>query len=164
MYVFGAPHILITTDGSEQSINAAKYLKRLLSGRSIHRITVLAVVRPLSTAPFIATAQAMGAFAASPKAWDELNTVAEAAAKKAIEEVLAEIGDLALRTETLVRNGSPADEIIAAAEEIGATLIVLGSRGMGSVRSVLLGSVSERVLHNAYCPVLVVRPGWPKVS
>jgi nucleotide-binding universal stress UspA family protein len=157
MYIQTAPHILLATDGSEHALAAARFLRSHVAPRSIHRITILAVVRPLNTAPFLAAA-AMGGAAISPKAWDELNASAEAAARKAVEEAANEIGDLAMRTETLIRTGSPADEIVHAAEELGATVIVVGSRGWGRVRSVLLGSVSERVLHAAHCPVLVVRP------
>jgi nucleotide-binding universal stress UspA family protein len=49
--------------------------------------------------------------------------------------------------------------IVDVAEETGATLIVIGSRGLSGVKSVLLGSVSNRVLHHARRPVLVVPPG-----
>jgi nucleotide-binding universal stress UspA family protein len=42
-------------------------------------------------------------------------------------------------------------------EEIGADLIVTGSRGLGGIRRALMGSVSESVVHHASCPVLVVR-------
>jgi nucleotide-binding universal stress UspA family protein len=57
------------------------------------------------------------------------------------------------------RVGRPDREIVDLAEEIGAGLIVMGSRGLGAMRRVLLGSVSESVLRHAPCPVLVVRAG-----
>lgn len=55
------------------------------------------------------------------------------------------------------RIGSPVPEILGLAEEIGADLIICGSHGRGAVGRLLLGSVSEAVLHGARCPVLIVR-------
>lgn len=52
--------------------------------------------------------------------------------------------------------GTPAPTIAAACEEIGADLLVAGSRGYGPVMRVLIGSVSTQLLHKAPCPVLVV--------
>lgn len=61
------------------------------------------------------------------------------------------------------RRGSIADTILEEAEASGAELIVVGTRGLGSVRSILLGSVSRAVLQRARLPVLVApsvaRPG-----
>jgi nucleotide-binding universal stress UspA family protein len=65
-----------------------------------------------------------------------------------------------------LRRGQSVDEIVAAAREFGADLIVLGSRGLGPVRRLVLGSVSEGVAHSTPVPVLVVRGGattWPPV-
>ncbi len=45
-------HVLITTDGSEQSLKAARYLRSLLDPASLERVSVLAVVRPLAAVPF----------------------------------------------------------------------------------------------------------------
>lgn len=56
----------------------------------------------------------------------------------------------------LVRDGSPEDEILDAAETVKADLIVLGSHGLTGVKRWLLGSVSERVLQRSNLPVLVV--------
>jgi nucleotide-binding universal stress UspA family protein len=51
-----------------------------------------------------------------------------------------------------------ADQIVQVAEDVGAGLIVMGSRGLGGVRRALIGSVSDSVVRHAHCPVLVVRP------
>jgi nucleotide-binding universal stress UspA family protein len=53
--------------------------------------------------------------------------------------------------------GRVAPEIVGLAEEIGAGLIVMGSRGLGGIRRALMGSVSDLVVQHAHCPVLVVR-------
>ena len=53
--------------------------------------------------------------------------------------------------------GRPDVEILAVAEEIGAGMVVIGSRGLGGVKRALMGSKSDSVVHHAHCPVLVVR-------
>jgi nucleotide-binding universal stress UspA family protein len=66
--------------------------------------------------------------------------------------------------EAHINEGPAIDEILDLAEEIGANLIVLGSRGHSTVERLVLGSVSEGVVHHAHCPVLVLRGGkdaWP---
>ncbi len=61
--------------------------------------------------------------------------------------------------EAAVRGGHPAREILTVAAEIQADLIVLGSHGRGGVEHLLLGSVAEKVMRKAECPVMVVPPG-----
>jgi nucleotide-binding universal stress UspA family protein len=56
-----------------------------------------------------------------------------------------------------LRVGEPDKEIIRLSEEIGATMIVMGSRGLGAVSRALMGSVSDSVVKHAHCPVLVMR-------
>lgn len=63
-----------------------------------------------------------------------------------------------------LREGSALEEIIAQAEEIGAGLVVAGSRGMGRFGRLALGSVSTGLAHRSHCPVLIVPEGeeiWP---
>ena len=54
--------------------------------------------------------------------------------------------------------GEAAREIVHLAEDLGAGLIVMGSRGRGGIRRALMGSVSASVVRHAHCPVMVVRP------
>jgi nucleotide-binding universal stress UspA family protein len=65
---------------------------------------------------------------------------------------------------THLRGGRPAEEIVRLAEEVGADLVVVGSRDLGAAKRIHLGSVSEGVVRLASCPTLVVRGGekaWP---
>jgi nucleotide-binding universal stress UspA family protein len=59
--------------------------------------------------------------------------------------------------ETHLREGRADEEIVEVAEEIGAGLIVMGSRGQGRLRRALMGSVSDAVVRHAHCPVTIVR-------
>jgi nucleotide-binding universal stress UspA family protein len=82
--------------------------------------------------------------------------------------ILAGAADRITATEPLagahLRCGQPADEIAATAREIGADLVLIGSRGLGPVRRLVLGSVSGTVVQHAPCPILVTQGGagaWP---
>lgn len=62
-----------------------------------------------------------------------------------------------LPVEARLRQGVPAEELLRAAADEKADLMVLGSRGLSQVRAFLLGSVSDKVSHHAKCPTLIVR-------
>ncbi len=56
-----------------------------------------------------------------------------------------------------LRFGGAPEEVVALAEDVGAGLIMMGSRGRGGIRRALMGSVSERVMRHAHCPVMIIR-------
>ena len=70
-----------------------------------------------------------------------------------IEEAGGKVAEKHLR----VPEHHRAQEIVEVAEEAGAGLIVMGSRGLGGMRRALMGSVSDSVVRHAHCPVMVVR-------
>ena len=73
---------------------------------------------------------------------------------KPVKQRLAASG---LKFHVEVASGHPAEHIVAAAEQWGASLIIVGHRGGGRIGRWLLGSVAKRVMHHAHCAVLVAR-------
>jgi nucleotide-binding universal stress UspA family protein len=78
-------------------------------------------------------------------------------ATAALERTVSAIG--LTTVETYIERGAPGPVLCERANTISADVVVVGSRGRGAIRRVLLGSVSSYVVQNAPCPVLVVRAG-----
>jgi nucleotide-binding universal stress UspA family protein len=76
-------------------------------------------------------------------------------ADKVLDKVRKWAGDLGVQAELFVRDGEPHQAITALAEEISASLIIMGSHGRKGLTRLLMGSVTERVIGYAECPVLV---------
>lgn len=81
----------------------------------------------------------------------------QAAARRRLEEVTARAREAGVEASAHVRDGSPAEQIDDLARELGADLIVMGTRGLTGLPHVLLGSVAERTVRIASCPVLTVK-------
>ncbi|MDA8255746.1 MAG: universal stress protein [Betaproteobacteria bacterium] len=78
-------------------------------------------------------------------------------AERAVAAAVDRLTGMGLRAEGLVEEGRPDEAIVKAAESGGADLIVVGSHGRTGLTKILLGSVAERVIGHAACPVLVVK-------
>jgi nucleotide-binding universal stress UspA family protein len=98
--------------------------------------------------------------AAAPEAIQRLEDQDLAAAEGAVDVAVSAIRRPGLLAEGRVRRGRAATLIVDEAAAAEADLVVVGSRGHGTLASALLGSVSAEVVDHAPCPVLVARRGW----
>ena len=85
----------------------------------------------------------------------------EVVAREALDKVIAGVRRRGFDAEPALRKGTVWREINAAAAQTKADLIVIGSEGRSGLGRALLGSVAEKVVRTAPCPVLVVRRGAP---
>jgi len=81
--------------------------------------------------------------------------------ERVAQSLVARGRSIGVAVDFLVWEGDPGESIIEAAMAENADMIVVGSHGRGTVGRFLIGSVSDHVVRNAPCPVLVVRPGAP---
>ena len=142
--------ILIAYDGSEDARHAITGAAKLFPEKPA---TILTVWQR-----FIETMAASGAGMTAVLDYDEIDAAAEKAAQDQAAEgakVASEAG-MHATARTAVSAGRVAEAILYAAAELEAEAIVMGSRGLGGVKSLLLGSVSHAVLQRADRPVVVV--------
>ena len=144
-------HVIVTTDGSQASLVGARQFQRIADGREITEVTVLAVVSPYAAAPF---ANELGPQHAH--AQTELSYQRDA--WTAVDVVAAEFDGWGPTIHRDVRSGSPATEIVRAAEDLDADLIAMAAGSRGLSATILLGSTASRVQHSAPCAVLICRP------
>ena len=144
--------VIFATDGSVPSAAAETVLSTwpIFERLPIHVVSVADVVEPWHTG----IAPTMYRQVIEAHATD----VAEAKAEhtRIAEETTTRLRAVGLQAEAAVRTGDAAAEIIAAAAEVGADLVVIGSRGRTGLASVVLGSVARNVLHGSTASVLVV--------
>jgi nucleotide-binding universal stress UspA family protein len=152
----GAPRevrsITVALDGSTHARRALAWLRALPLPETL-RVALLAVATPErypSTAPGILRGSLRTAVAAVE---GERRRVLEMAVTGAADTLRGRVAV----AEPIVATGAPADVIVRHVERSGSDLVVVGARGVGAVKRVMLGSVSEMVLRHAPCPVLVVR-------
>jgi nucleotide-binding universal stress UspA family protein len=148
-------HVLIGTDGSDDAIAAAEAGLGLLGAPSA--VTVVCVM----DTPGAATAGLESGFAGgmvSDAEVDRAWSMVEQDAREALERTVERLG-VEVPVEQVTRAGEAGPAICHLAEEIGADVIVVGSRGRGAIKRALLGSVSTHITNNAPCPVVVVRAG-----
>jgi nucleotide-binding universal stress UspA family protein len=143
------PGIIVGVDGSDHSRRALQWAVGEAAARHAP-LTVLTVHQ--------AAAGYWGGPVPYPY-WEDPSLVEQALkeVQKETDDVLDELGAASRPPSVTVRAvaGLPADELLRAAEH--ADLLVVGARGAGGFKRLLLGSVSTHLTHHAHCPVVVIR-------
>lgn len=137
--------ILLATDGSPWSLKAARTagaLARMVPDAEVTVLYVTHVPKALHLENLLDV---------------PLDPMIRNTARPVLEATLDALDIPQVQVRSEVQIGEPAEEIVEMARSLKFDVIVLGSRGLGPVKELLLGSVSHRVLNTAPCPVLLVR-------
>jgi nucleotide-binding universal stress UspA family protein len=131
--------ILLPTDGSKDAVRAAEAASDLAKrcGAELHVVHVWHDVRGFAH-DFVKR---------------ELRRQGQEILDEQVTRIRASGGEV---TKAYLRRGRTSNEVIALSKEIDADLLVVGSRGLGTVRRILMGSQSEEIVHHAQVPVLVL--------
>ena len=136
--------ILLSVDGSEHALNAARTaadLARAMKASEIRIVVAYDFIPPYLGEPNM------------QYAIDARMEEAKAVMQKAVDAV----GDTSCEIHTEIIEGPAAEAIINVAATRKSDVIVMGSRGLGTLAGLLLGSISQKVVAHAPCPVLIVR-------
>jgi nucleotide-binding universal stress UspA family protein len=145
--------ILVALDGSEHAQHALTYALNIAAKYAAH-IHLLSVFHPVAFpySPYPPTGTTV-----------QLMQQALDAQRQHQHDILshalkgAQLQYPELEFSTSLKEGRPADMIVQTAVDVQVDLIVIGSRGLGGVKQLFLGSVSDRVADEAHCPVLIVK-------
>jgi nucleotide-binding universal stress UspA family protein len=138
--------ILLPVDGSAVSLDAVRFAIRLARD-GLNASVVLANVQEPATLYELMVAH-------DPQVIDQVSAAAGAHTLAAAQALLTEA---AIAFESEIASGDPAHTLIDVLERYECDLVVMGSSGMSHLRSALLGSVANEVLHAAGVPVMIVK-------
>jgi nucleotide-binding universal stress UspA family protein len=134
--------IITAVDGSEHSYRALQYARGLVEcfGADLYLVHV-----------FPHTSDLLGY-----EEYEKLVARRESAGQEILQAARQELGETGVTVHEELLEGPEAEAILAVAETRQADLIVMGTRGLSSIQGLLLGSVSQKVIRHAHCPVMVV--------
>ena len=136
--------VLLAVDGSDHALHAARTaadLARTLNAKEFRIVVAYDFIPP---------------YLGEPNMQYAIDARMEEA-KSILEDAVKEVGKLPCEVHSELVEGSAAQVIIEVAATRASDLIVMGSRGLGTLAGLLLGSTSQKVVAHAPCPVLIVR-------
>ncbi|MFH1327266.1 MAG: universal stress protein [Candidatus Bathyarchaeota archaeon] len=143
--------ILIPVDGSKHSVKALA-CGSMLAKKFRSKIVLVHVYQiPLTVTPAISSTIVM------PIVMDAARKAGERILKKSVVQIQKTKTNRELAVTAHLKEGDTVKEIINAAKQEKANLIVMGARGVSKLEAVFLGSVSDGVIRKAHCPVIVTR-------
>ena len=141
--------ILLPIDFSDDSINALAYARDFAAAFNAE-LLLLHVIEPI----YYATPADM--YVTSPNIsmlLDEQRAIAE----QQLDRLSAELTEQGRKHRTILKTGTPAQVIVEAADAAHADLIIMSTHGRSGLAHILLGSVAEKIVRHATCPVLTIR-------
>lgn len=138
--------IVVGVDGSDESVDAVRVAVDLARARSA-KLHIITVVRP---------PEGWWGIVGSPPTAEALGDSLSQAQRDILDHVLRSVDLAGLDYETAEEIGDPSAQLITACDRVGADLLVVGRRGAGLFRRMVVGSVANHVVQEASCPVLVV--------
>ena len=136
--------ILLATDGSENANRAAEATISLAQGLSLPSIIIAHIVSPPSESRMV-------------QAKFDVHSLLVEESRQILSGTLARCDAAGITYTLKVGIGDPAQEILAHVAKEQIDLVVIGSRGLGTLKGVLIGSVSQKIAHLAPCPVMIVK-------
>lgn len=142
--------ILLASDGSDNALRAAEFTAGLVRMAPEIKVTVLVVNEMLEKMKYYSPLQ-------SPVIFEEAEIFFKDKTQDALDRTTEVFKELKIEVEGVVKVGNPAQAVVDFAREEGSDQIVVGSRGLGSLKGIVLGSVSSKIVQLAGCPVTVVK-------
>jgi nucleotide-binding universal stress UspA family protein len=139
--------ILLPVDGSELSLDAVRFAIRMVAAGLLADVVLANVQEPANLYELLV--------AHDPEVINRVSAEAGMHALKSAQDLLSAAGVV---YECEVAKGDPAHTIVDVAERFDCNMIVMGARGNSALRSAMLGSVSNEVLHASPVPVVIVKP------
>lgn len=115
------------------------------------------LARPLNATIIIVTVVRPPEFSPTIDEIDEVTLNAEKTIKPLLQEIEAMAADKKVPVQTVVLRGHPAESIVRFAYDNKADLIIMGTRGLGGFKSLIIGSVAQKVVAYSKVPVMIVK-------
>lgn len=138
--------ILVPVDGSELALDAVRHALRLRREKLEATFVLATIQEPTFLYEMVV-----------PPGADVLERLSGAVGSRALASAEALFDAEGVPFEREIGSGEPAAAVVELAERLGCDAIILGARGHGALRSALLGSVSQGVLHASRLPVTIVK-------
>jgi nucleotide-binding universal stress UspA family protein len=136
--------ILLAVDGSKHAERAEKVATEMANCMKLTELRIVVAYDPIPT------------YLGEPNIQVAINARLDEA-QRILREAVISVGDVRGDIHTEMIEGSPAEAIIEVAKARNSDLIIMGSRGLGRLAGLVLGSTSQKVVSHALCPVLIVR-------
>jgi len=151
--------ILVPLDGSEPSIHALEKAVQIAKkfAAKITLIHVYSVSPPVFVSSIDISESVPHEVTLPPEVFSKLDEVARGRGANILEHGEKRVKAERVQVETLLEEGHAVEEILRTAKEGEFDLIVIGARGLSTIKEIFLGSVSHGVTVHAPCPVLIVR-------